>query len=326
MKYFIKQVFILAIVLTLSICALAQQIELTYPNGGEQWEIGVSNPTITWNHSGDFDTFDLWLSRDDGSTWEFLDKGLLSQAVDWTWNECAGGPPSTNCLVKVVGHYGGGDISDVSDNVFQIVGDHWIEVTYPNGGEEWYIDLGDTTTIRWTHSGNFDSFDLLLSRDRGIVNTYDTLDTGLLPDADDWCFNSLVPPPTSTECVVKIIGHFGNDNAYDRSDDYFSIDVYDGVVDEINLLTSPAQFTLNPASPNPFNNSAKITFSLKKSCRISLIVYDVQGREIANLVEGLKHAGEYETSFDASNLASGLYLARLTAGDFTQTQKLLLVK
>ncbi|MBL7190493.1 T9SS type A sorting domain-containing protein [bacterium] len=300
-------------------------IEVTYPNGGEQWEIGVDTPTITWNHSGNFDTFDLWLSRDGGINWEFLDKGLYGFAIDWTWNEGVGGPPSNDCLVKVVGHYAGGETFDSSNNVFQIFGDHWIELTYPNGGEVWHIGIGDTTTIRWTHSWNFDSFDVLLSLDRGIVPTYDTLVTGLLPHAVDWCFNAPLQFPPSDSCVVKVVGYFGSDYVYDRSDDYFSIEENNDV-DEITSLALPYEFALYPPYPNPFNPETVLTFDLSKAGQVSLIVYDIQGREVARLVDGFQPAGMYQRTFDGSELSSGVYFACLKAEGFSQTRKMLLIK
>lgn len=85
-------------------------------------------------------------------------------------------------------------------------------------------------------------------------------------------------------------------------------------------------FALYNNYPNPFNPSTNLTFSLLKSGDVSLIVYDILGREVARLVDEWLSPGAYHTIFDGENIPSGVYIARLTAGDFHRTQKLLLIK
>ena len=65
---------------------------------------------------------------------------------------------------------------------------------------------------------------------------------------------------------------------------------------------------LNQNYPNPFNPSTKIGYSLPFNSNISLKVYEVLGNEVATLLDEYKEAGSYEISFEASSLASGLYL------------------
>ena len=88
----------------------------------------------------------------------------------------------------------------------------------------------------------------------------------------------------------------------------------------------PYQFALHKAYPNPFNPETNLTFDLPHAGEISLIIYDIAGREIVRLIDGFQPAGTHETTFDASNLPSGIYFARLTASSFHQTRKLLLIK
>ena len=91
-------------------------------------------------------------------------------------------------------------------------------------------------------------------------------------------------------------------------------------------LASPMEYSLDPAYPNPFNPVTTLNYTLPVSEIVSLIVFDIQGREIARLAQGYKTAGTHSVEFNASNLSSGVYFARLTAGSFTDTKKLLLVK
>jgi len=96
------------------------------------------------------------------------------------------------------------------------------------------------------------------------------------------------------------------------------------VVDESNQ--QPALFTLEQNYPNPFNPSTTLSFVLGHSTLVSLKVYDMLGREIATLVNGVQDAGYKSVQFDASTLPSGVYTYRLTAGDFTSVKKLLLMR
>jgi hypothetical protein len=88
----------------------------------------------------------------------------------------------------------------------------------------------------------------------------------------------------------------------------------------------PQEFALHQNYPNPFNASTAISYELRAASFVSLKVYDTAGRLVTELVNGWREAGAHEVIFDGSNLASGVYLYRLTAGDFAAVQKLILLK
>lgn len=88
----------------------------------------------------------------------------------------------------------------------------------------------------------------------------------------------------------------------------------------------PQAFTLKQNYPNPFNPSTKINFSLPKAGIVTLKVYDITGKEVANLVNQNLSVGTYEYDFNASNLTSGIYFYTLKTGNFTETKKMMLVK
>ena len=91
--------------------------------------------------------------------------------------------------------------------------------------------------------------------------------------------------------------------------------------------TVPTTFALLSNYPNPFNPSTMIRYQLGQSTRVTLEVFDVTGRKMATLAQNqLQPQGTHEALFDASGLPSGLYLARLSAGAFSATQKLILAK
>jgi len=65
---------------------------------------------------------------------------------------------------------------------------------------------------------------------------------------------------------------------------------------------------------------------LPEASAVRLVIYDVLGRQVATLVDGVRPAGRHRVTFEAANLPSGIYLYRLDAGSFTQTRRMLLVK
>jgi hypothetical protein len=88
----------------------------------------------------------------------------------------------------------------------------------------------------------------------------------------------------------------------------------------------PASFALSQNYPNPFNPTTVIRFTVPSEEFVTVKVFNAVGQEVATLVRQAMTAGVYETSFDATGLASGLYVYRLTAGNFTQAMKMLLVR
>jgi hypothetical protein len=78
--------------------------------------------------------------------------------------------------------------------------------------------------------------------------------------------------------------------------------------------------------PNPFNPRTVVSCQLPVASRVTLIVYDLLGREVARLVDGWKEAGSYSIEFDGAMLSSGVYMCRLTAGSFVECRKMILAK
>ena len=89
------------------------------------------------------------------------------------------------------------------------------------------------------------------------------------------------------------------------------------------------EYDLKQNYPNPFNPSTSIEFSLQKNADVNLIVYDMQGREVARLLNNEKLGqGSYKYDFNSNdfNLSSGVYFYKLVTGDFVSTKKMLLIK
>jgi len=106
---------------------------------------------------------------------------------------------------------------------------------------------------------------------------------------------------------------------------------YTDVVDPLGVTSVastplPKEFSLSQNYPNPFNPSTVIEFALPKDANVNLVVYNMIGQKVMTLVDGPTPAGYHSVKLDGTNLASGMYLYRLTTGKQTFIKKLLLMK
>ncbi len=105
----------------------------------------------------------------------------------------------------------------------------------------------------------------------------------------------------------------------------YTIDNVTGVVQNTSTA-APKQFSLSQNYPNPFNPSATIKYAINVSGLTTLKVYDILGKEVATLVNGVQNAGEYAVLFNASQLSSGVYFYTLQSGNTVVTKKMSLLK
>jgi cytochrome c2 len=100
---------------------------------------------------------------------------------------------------------------------------------------------------------------------------------------------------------------------------------------ELELRVIPTVYSLEHNYPNPFNPQTKIQYSLPEHAKVQLFIFDIIGRQVAELVNEEQNAGFYENTFNGSNLASGIYFYRIIAqaqgkNAFTQVKKMMLIK
>ena len=88
----------------------------------------------------------------------------------------------------------------------------------------------------------------------------------------------------------------------------------------------PEEFVLYQNYPNPFNPVTKITYQISKESKVVIKVYDILGTEAVTLVNETKNPGYYEVEFNGINLTSGTYIYRMTAGDFVEVKKMILLR
>jgi len=88
----------------------------------------------------------------------------------------------------------------------------------------------------------------------------------------------------------------------------------------------PAKFSVDQNFPNPFNPTTEIRYEIGSQSMVTLKVYNIMGQEVATLVNEIQNQGNHSVTFDASKLASGVYLYKLQSGSFVETKKMTLMK
>jgi len=129
--------------------------------------------------------------------------------------------------------------------------------------------------------------------------------------------------PDSLLLQIELIGEDANNIGSYALVDQLSLSGA-SAVEKISGL--PVDFSLKQNYPNPFNPSTVIEFSIPQESFVELKVFDILGNEVATLANDDYAAGNYKAHFTGDNLPSGIYVARLTAGNFIQTKKMLLLK
>jgi len=176
------------------------------------------------------------------------------------------------------------------------------------------INVKDNSAT-FTADGNVDAFQITVSHDADV--TFTMTEHAFLAD---YATNG-----TSTMMIIVV----PDSHELFTASGEFVIDEYLAAAGDgyINVsLSVPSEFALNAAYPNPFNPTTTIGYAVPKSSDVKVIVYDMLGREAAVLVNSSVEAGNYSVNWNASDLSSGMYMVRMTAGDFVSTQKLMLVK
>jgi hypothetical protein len=91
-------------------------------------------------------------------------------------------------------------------------------------------------------------------------------------------------------------------------------------------IAAPISYALSQNYPNPFNPTTKIKYSVPFDGFVNIAVFNILGKKVANIVSSVQKAGNYELTFDATNLASGMYIYRMEAGDFVSIKKMMILK
>lgn len=194
----------------------------------------------------------------------------------------------------------------------------WHQEFYPDtfwSGSQSY-DALFSANLAWTENEEILGFD----RSRSLFDIYDLLGGSI------WGQTS---PLDSGYAEMKIIGRYHNESRRLVVRYGSELRIYrfgEPILDADDARPElPNELTLS-AYPNPFNPTTMIAFDLPKGSRASLVVYDLNGRLVQTLLDEQVSGGHYEFGFDGAALPSGIYFARLSAGDLVRTQKMVLLK
>ena len=136
--------------------------------------------------------------------------------------------------------------------------------------------------------------------------------------------NSVVPSIATAGSIVHIVWFDNRDGNYEI---YYKRNPTGNPIGIQNISSEiPDKFKLEQNYPNPFNPTTKIKFDVVRLGNVKIVVYDVMGREVQTLVNESLKPGTYEASFDGSSLNSGVYFYKISAGEFSQTKKMLMIK
>ncbi|MDD3685409.1 MAG: FlgD immunoglobulin-like domain containing protein [Bacteroidales bacterium] len=185
-------------------------ITVTYPNGGETLD-GCSSSTITWTKGGTSNYYKFEYSLNNGIDWTLISSSYYTTGTSYTWNPVADFG-STNALFRVSdANYT--MATDQSDNVFTLIKNDDIVITYPNGGED--FETGTSKTLTWVADPSVTRFYVYYSTNSGSSWTYITNTTYNY-------YNWTIPAGVSDHCLIKV-SDYNNSCKYDISDSEFSI-------------------------------------------------------------------------------------------------------
>jgi len=320
-------------------------VEKIKMNGEKIWEKALIDTSISIDaiktivdKSGNF--YSISCQRDFGNTVYYLTK--LNKNGNILWN--------THFIFKT--DFFGSPINLIvnkSDEI-RIIG------TYQ------YWD-GSTTSENGTFTAIFDSSGILQKSEQQIIDM--TIQNYAGPKFDEeeniYIPLTVVGPNTYTDILLakinnedmleyEIVYSHNNDpllieNATDinlvAEDDFAIAGTVCGIVEPTNILTlryganitsvvstqnAEELYFLGQNSPNPFNPVTVIKYQLPENLKVQIKVYDVLGKEVAELVDEEKPAGYYDVQFNGSEFPSGVYFYRIQTGSFVQTKKMILIK
>jgi len=141
-----------------------------------------------------------------------------------------------------------------------------------------------------------------------------------------YTYNGYVCDHTTWEVYAEDSFPFEKLYSDDLSESGCGWGLYGWDVEENLAIKAPSEFELLDAYPNPFNPSATISFDLPVASEVKLDIYDINGRNVEALPPRPYSPGHHQMTFCGDELPSGIYFVRLSAGDFQETQKIVLMK
>ncbi|GMU96052.1 reprolysin-like metallopeptidase [Ignavibacterium album] len=283
---------------------------VTSPNTNVSWP-GLSAQTVTWNVANtnvtpvNCSNVNILLSVDGGQTYPFV----LASNTPNDGSETVILPDNQTNTARIKVEAVGNIFFDISNVNFTIAAAIPVELASFTATS---IDEG--VLLNWITATE-------------INNAGFTIERGI--DSENFSEIGFVGGKgTTTEPTV----YSYLDNSAKQGTYYYRLKQtdYDGTfkyLDMVNVSVNlPTKFALGQNYPNPFNPSTVISWQSPVSSYQTLKIYDILGNEVATLVDEYREAGSYYVEFDASDLPSGIYYYKLTAGSFSDVKKMMVVK
>ena len=297
------------------------------------------------NYVNDVDAGGIYLTKDDGTTWEHILSPFYHQADGFVF-------PIYNLLP-----YPDGSVIVVADNgIFQSpTAEVWTYLNTTQGTPADMTITSDGTMYQYLSGNTTYSHEYYISTDVGktwadvaftqttlpIICMFHDAHNALYIEASNESKSLLYKQAVGSSqwtLLGEMNGTNGSTYAYQtkissNGDIYylsntalFKINSNLTAVKDGNINTVPTDFSLSQNYPNPFNPTTTIKYSIPTAGLVSLKIYDLLGKEVATLVNTTKSVGNHRVLFNSNNLASGLYFYRLRTGNSVMTKKLILLK
>ena len=330
------------------------EVQVVTPNGDESWHVEVAHD-IEWISSS-LENVDIDLIDDNGLV-DVLAEDIANTGL-FEWIPSGNLPPDADYRIQIT--LVTGDEQDVSDAPFMILNPPTVTLTpfeppivlQPYGGGFWYWYSVHNTTEQNVSGQAWTEVILPNGSPYGPLSTMNVSVGAGQVYAPPTPLGQWIPgyAPAGTYDFVMHIGLFPNFIVDSDSFEFeklpgagvtslhessWSVDDWhnetwelaDVPMDDDDAIHLPADYIVSPAHPNPFNASTTISVSLPVAAELTVVVYNVAGQQVATITDGHSWLGTYNLTFDASDLASGLYFIRATVpGQVDQVQKVMLVR
>lgn len=261
-------------------------------------DVSKSNPNVIYCGTDDAN---VWVTTNGGMNWNKINAGLPYRWVTRVTIH----PDSANvCYVTLSGY----KVDSTGSHIFRTsnYGANWISIK----GNLPDAPVNDVIIYPYDYNTLFIATDICVMYTTNMGGSWSMLGTGFPTNVP--CHDLTFHPPTN-KLIVWTHGRSA-----------FSINITPtGLGQE---KKGEMNFRLKQNYPNPFNQLTIINYELKIKSNVLLKIYNIEGKEVATLVNEQKQPGSYEVRWNAADFSSGIYFYKLTAGDFSETKRMILLK